>query len=415
MEDLLFLAHRIPYPPNKGDKIRSFHILRWLASRYRVHLGAFVDDPADFAHADTLRAYCASMQLRPLSPLHARLRSLSGLLTGDPLTNGYYRDRSLAAWTDSTIAKHDIRRAFVFSSGMARYVADQTGMHRVMDFVDVDSDKWRQYGESLGGWRGLVYRREARTLLAFEQRIATEFDASVLVSDAEAALFVRLVPIANGKIHALENGVDADYFSPDREYPNPYPSGVRALVFTGAMDYHANVDAVAWFVREVFPGVRAAVADAHFYIVGGRPADAVRALATEQGVTVTAAVPDVRPYLQHAHAAVAPLRVARGVQNKVLEAMAMARRVVVSPQAAEGIHEFDGLTRDLACDATTFSERCIALLRTHTVPAIENREFVHMHYNWERNLSRLEHLFDKPFQEPQSTSVMPLRRAKAAS
>jgi glycosyltransferase involved in cell wall biosynthesis len=180
------------------------------------------------------------------------------------------------------------------------------------------------------------------------------------------------------------------------------------------MDYHANVDAVAWFAQEVFPAIRTSIPDARFYVVGGRPTEAVRALARQQGVNVTGAVPDVRPYLRHAHVAVAPLRVARGVQNKVLEAMAMARRVVVTPQAAEGIQEFDGLTRDCMPDARSFADRCIELIRAHAVTADENRDFVCRHYDWERNLSRLEPLLGTGH-APRPANVTPFRRSKVAS
>src|SRR5262249_13933678 len=202
---------------------------------------------------------------------------------------------------------------------------------------DLDSDKWSQYSRRMHGPFRWLYRREAEKLFEYERRCAKVFDASFFVSEAEASLFTAKAPEASGRVSVVENGVDTDYFSPQGRYSNPYAADEAALVFTGAMDYWANVDAVTWFSREVLPRVRSGFPAACFYIVGTRPARAVRDLARLPGVRVTGAVPDVRPYLAHARVAVAPLRIARGVQNKVLEAMAMARPLVASPQAVDGI------------------------------------------------------------------------------
>lgn len=410
MEDLLFLAHRIPYPPNKGDKIRSFHFLKWLAERYRVHVGAFVDDPADHEYVQVLEQKCASAFLPSLDPRVARLRSLAGLLRREALTESYYRHAAMQSWVDDVIRRHGIRKIFVFSSGMAHFVLRHAGARRVMDFVDMDSDKWRQYGASKGRLGGAIYRREAERLLSAERRIAREFDASVFVSPAEAALFASQAPESAHRVHAIENGVDTEYFSPAASRANPYPAGERAIVFTGAMDYHANVDAVDWFGRNVFPVVRAARPAARFYVVGGRPAATVRRLGEIAGIVVTGAVPDVRPWLAHAHVAVAPLRIARGVQNKVLEAMAMERRVVLTPQAAEGIHPFDDLSRDIGHDAGTVAEKVSTLLTDEPCRAARNREFVLRHYNWARNLERLGLLLENPREASSSQGIVATKR-----
>ncbi len=395
MEDLLFLAHRIPFPPNKGDKIRSYHCLKWLATRYRVHLGAFVDDPADAAHRPALERLCASVFLPSLNARAAHVRSLGAILRGTSLTEAFYRHRGMASWVGGTIRNHGIRKAFVFSSGMAQFVMPHAGVRRVMDFVDMDSDKWRLYGESRGALGGAIYRREARELLGAERRIARSFDAAIFVSPAEASLFATRAPESATRIHAIENGVDAGYFAPAAAGVSPYDPNEKAIVFTGAMDYHANVDAVAWFAREVFSAVRAANPDARFYIVGSRPTPVVSRLADLAGVVVTGGVPDVRPWVGHAQLAVAPLRIARGVQNKVLEAMAMERRVVLTPQAAEGIRAFDLLQRDIASDAATFADKVSGLLASVPSRAIAHRQFVLVHYDWERNLARLGALLDQ--------------------
>jgi len=391
-EWLLFLAHRIPFPPNKGDKIRSFHLLRHLNARYEIHLGAFVDDPADWQYRDALQPYCASLRLLPLHSRRARLASLGGLLTGEALTLPYYRSRELKRWATGLAASGTVTRGLAFSSAMAQFMPENLA-RRVLDMVDVDSDKWTQYAPTQRWPLSWVYAREGRRLAEWEARAACDFDATLLVSSDEAALLQQRVPLARHKIGAFENGVDADYFSPLRDYPDPYPAGVQGVVFTGAMDYWPNVDAVTWFAERIFPAIRDAVPGAQFTIVGSRPGEAVRALARQPGVVVTGGVPDVRPYLAHAACAVAPLRIARGVQNKVLEAMAMARPVVASAQAAEGIRAEAGRDFIPAQDEAGFARAVIARLQAPAAVAAA-RDCILTHYDWTRNLSAIDGLFE---------------------
>ena len=391
MEDLLLLIHRIPYPPNKGDKIRSYHLLKHLARHYRVHLATFVDDQDDWQYVPHVEALCASSHFAPMNPLLARVKSLSALLKNRSLSLEYYRDAGLARWVQDTVAAQGIERVLVFSSAMAQYADACRGARRVVDFCDVDSDKWRQYAEQKSFPMNLLYRYEAKQLLRYERQVARDYDASLFVSAPEAELFRRLAPESSAKIGHFSNGVDTDYFTPDAGHANPYAAGERALVFTGAMDYWPNVDAVQWFCDEVFPLLRQRFADLNFYIVGSRPAPAVQALAQRPGVTVTGTVPDVRPYIAHAAVAVAPLRIARGIQNKVLEAMAMATPVVVSPQALEGIDAEPGSELVLAEDAAAFADAVGALLagQDSAAAAIGQaaRAKVQRRYSWASNLA----------------------------
>lgn len=392
MEDLLYLAHRIPYPPNKGDKIRSYHLLKHLAQRFRVHVGAFIDDPDDWQYAHALADLAGGrVHLLPLHPRRATLKSALGLLTGEPLTLRYYRDAEMRRWVDETLAAWPISRALVYSSSMAPYLMKHTRLHRIIDFVDIDSDKWRQYAEKKPWPMNWIYRREARVLFDYEQRVTHEFAAAAFVSEVEAALFKRLAPDCAGKVFGFSNGVDTEHFSPALPFPSPYIAGEQVLVFTGAMDYWANVDAVVWFAQAVFPAVRRVHPDARFYIVGARPTPQVRALAQQNGVVVTGAVPDTRPYIAHAALAVAPLRIARGIQNKVLEAMAMGKPTVVSTQALEGIDAVPGKEILLAPDAESFARHIHTVLAT---PATDlgtaARARVVSDYSWARHLRILD-------------------------
>lgn len=394
MEPLLFLCHRLPYPPDKGDKIRSFHILRELARRYRVHLGTFVDDPADLAHLPALEALCVSVHAVPISPRLRRLASLPALWRGEALGLAYYRDAGLAAWVAALQRAERPQRVLVFSSTMAQYVTgdDWAAVRRVIDFVDVDSEKWAEYAARKPWPMSLVYAREARCLRAFETAIAARFDASVFVTDAEAALFCASTHTTAARVHAVENGVDLHYFAPDAARPSPYPAAVPVAVFTGAMDYWANVDAVNWFAHAIWPAVRRALPRAEFWIVGTRPGPVVQQLANLPGVVVTGRVPDTRPYLQHARVAVAPLRIARGVQNKVLEAMAMGLAVVATPAACTGLGASAPPCAQATDDAAQFAARVVNALADPAAAA--GRHYVDRHHHWPRNLARLADLLE---------------------
>jgi len=391
---LLFLCHRIPYPPDKGDKIRSYHWLRALAESFQVHLVAFVDDPADWVYRRQVERSCATCSLFPLRPRAARVRSLVGLLTGEPLTLPYYRDPRIKRRLKELSETRRITHVFVYSSAMAQYAmhAPLEAARRVIDFVDADSDKWRQYASGLRGPIRWIYSREARRLEIADQTVAGTFDASVFVSAAEATWFRHRVNLPDDRVTSVNNGVDTSYFDPDRDYESPYPAGQRPVVFTGAMDYWANVDAVTWFTRDVWPRVCALDPHAVFYIVGARPTAVVRALTAER-VVVTGRVPDIRPYLRHAAAVVAPMRIARGVQNKVLEAMSMAHAPVVTSKALEGIGAVDGRELLVADDALQLARQVLRVLNGSNA-ALEPaaRDFVRKHHSWHESCERLVRL-----------------------
>ncbi|MGD9614503.1 MAG: TIGR03087 family PEP-CTERM/XrtA system glycosyltransferase [Alphaproteobacteria bacterium] len=393
MKDLLFLAHRIPYPPDKGEKIRAWHVLRHLAERYRVHLATFIDAPEDVAGVRHLEEVCASVVWRKLSPRRARLRSLAGLLNSAPLTQFYFGDRRLHAEVERLAAANNPALVYVFSSAMAPYVPDRRGVRVILDMVDVDSEKWRQYAEAGSGPARMIYRREGRTLLALERRAASRADAVLLVSRAEAALFASLAPEVAGRTHCVGNGVDLAYFDPSLPFANPL--GDRpAIVFTGVMSYRPNVEAMVWFVEQVMPRLRARAAVPCLWIVGLNPSRAVLALAGPD-VRVTGRVPDVRPYLKHAQVAVAPLLIGRGVQNKVLEAMAMGLPVVATPQAREGIDSCDDGELLTATTPADFAAAIGGVLDGEAGPiGARARARVVRDYGWQASLAGLDRLLD---------------------
>ncbi|WP_207479345.1 TIGR03087 family PEP-CTERM/XrtA system glycosyltransferase [Arenibaculum pallidiluteum] len=398
MADILFLTHRIPFPPNKGEKIRPYQILQHLRSEHRIHLGCLIDDPHDYEHEPVMRVMTESAHFARVDRRWGKLRYLDGLRRGAPLSFAFFRDAGLMAWVDRVLRETRPEIAYVFSSAMAQYVIDHPLRPRriVMDFADVDGAKWAEYATRAGAPMRWVYRREARLVLAEDRRIARAADASLFVSEPEAELFRTLAPESAERTWAVGNGVDAEYFSP-RPLPSPYPDGAPTFVFTGHMGYWPNVDAVCWFADAVLPGLRRRVPGARFAIVGADPAPAVRSLAADPGILVTGRVPDVRPYMAHAAAAVAPLRIARGIQNKVLEAMSMALPVIASPQAWTGIDAEPGRELLLAESADDFVEAAAAAAAgVHDGMGAAARRCVVARYSWPARLAALDAVIAAP-------------------
>lgn len=390
MAKLLYLVHRLPYPPNKGDKVRSYHLLKHLAARHEVYLGTFVDDPEDEAYLPVVRELCTELHVARLRPGTAKLASLRGLLSGEALTLPYYRDAGLGAWVQDLTRRHALDAVVVFSSSMAQYAPPTLPM--LVDFVDVDSAKWTDYAQAHAWPMSWLYRREGRRLLDFETRVAARAACSFFVTDKEVALFHRLVPGIKARIEPLCNGVDADFFAPAADRASPYAAGELPLVFTGAMDYWPNADAVGWFAAEVLPALRQRWPALKFYIVGRSPTPAVQALASE-GVVVTGTVADVRPYLQHAAVVVAPLRLARGIQNKILEAMAMARPVVAAQTCVAAITAEAGrelLAAEAAADYVSQVDALLADPAQAMRMGQAGRACVLEHYSWAAHLSGID-------------------------
>jgi polysaccharide biosynthesis protein PslH len=387
MADILFLAHRVPYPPDRGDKIRSFHVLQHLAERHRVHLGAFADDEVDLAHAEALRPLVHRLHVER----HTRSRGASllrGLVTRAPASVAALASREMGAFVDAVLAEESVDRLYVFSGQMAQYAPGDRPF--VMDFVDMDSEKFAAYARAAKGMAmRQLWSRESRHLFAYEREVAGRAAVSLFVSEAEAALFRTRTRLPAECVQVLENGIDLDRYRPAE------PDNARAplVVFTGQMDYPPNVEAVLSFAREAWPRVRAAVPDARFAIVGRRPDPALRDLG--EGVEVTGEVADVRPWLARAAAVVAPLRLARGIQNKVLEAMAMARPVVASRAAFEGLDAEPGAELLVADDAAAEADAVIGLLRD---PARGDaigraaRARVEARYGWDARLAPLDRM-----------------------
>ena len=398
--DLLFIAHRIPYPPDKGDKIRSYHMLRYLTERYRVTVACMIDDPADECHVAALERMVHQVfyQVRP--PLAMKVRALGALLTGQPCTLPCFYSKGLQGDIDGFLDRQPVQATLCFCSSAADYVFRSRHWSALRqsvllaDLVDVDSEKWREYAATRRGLMAWLYRREARLLLPFEQRIVAEFDRSFLTSEEEKAVLGRYGSVE--KVEALSNGVDLDFFSPPKVTP-PAPLPAARLVFSGAMDYWPNVEGALWFAREVFPTVRKAFPEAVFCIAGRNPTDAVLELKKLPGVEVTGTVPDMRAHLAGATLCVVPLMIARGIQNKVLEGMAMAKPVVATSGAATGIKAVVGEDLIVADGAAEMAQAVIDLLgdpARQRVLGQNARAYVERAHSWGAHLQRLDEIIE---------------------
>ena len=393
MGDILFLTHRVPYPPDRGDKIRGFNILKYLSGRKRVHLIAFADDSRDLKRKGGLARYTGNRSIIWRSKPRW-LAALESLAFRRPVSLTAFENRPLQEAVDNILARHSIDTIFVFSSQMAQYLPAKPRQRVIMDFVDMDSAKFEAYGRSSGGITGWMMKREAQLLFQHERAVAARVDASLFVSEAEAELFRERTGAKN--IHVVENGIDTAVFDPAAQFKRIEAMG-SLIVFTGQMDYRPNIEAVIWFVETILPHIRVAHPHARFAIVGRNPTDAVKALARQPGVSVTGEVADVRGWLAAASVVVAPLKLARGIQNKVLEAMAMARPVVASTAAAQGIDHGD--TIKIGGTVGEIAEAVNALL-ADPVKAGElgarARKQVEQRYGWDARLSALDAILGLP-------------------
>ena len=403
MGDILFLGHRVPYPPDRGDKIRAFHVLKFLAARERVHLVAFADDTRDMTRAPHgLNNLTGDRSIVWRSKSRA-VAAVQALVSRKPVSLTAFDDASLRKAVDTILARHSIDTIYVFSSQMAQYLPVRPRQRVIMDFVDMDSAKFATYAETSPGPIGWFMKREATLLSRHERAVAHRADASLFVSDAEARLFRDRTEAA--RVHVVENGIDTDMFDPAAQFERIEPTGTL-IVFTGQMDYRPNIEAVTWFVGTILALVRVRHPHARFAIVGRNPTEAVRALAKQPGVTVTGEVADVRGWVAAASVIVAPLKLARGIQNKVLEAMAMARPVVASKAAAEGIDH--ARTIRVGETADEIAGEIIAVLDDPAAAAQLGREAraqVQGRYSWEARLAPLDAILGISVKAPQRRSA----------
>jgi len=403
---IFYLAHRVPYPPDRGDKIRTFHEIRHLSRAHEVHVFCLADGTDDLSNVEGVEEYACSVTAVPRTDLRSKVRALTALLAGQPFSVGYFDEASLRRKIRQAKERIQPDLALVYSSGMAQYVEDFEDLPRIMEFGDLDSLKWKQYADRGYPPMRWLYAAEARRLLKYERRIARGFGHSIVCTPREQDDFERLIPDA--QVSCVGNGVDLEFFSSAQAAKHP-----GRLIFTGVMDYLPNVDAVVWFCDHVLPRVQKAVPTATLTICGSRPSAEVQALAARPGVKVTGWVDDVRPYLDSAEVAVVPIRIARGIQNKLLEAMAMGLPCVSATAAWTGIEVSGDPGVFIADEPDDFAERVVSLLRDQdlrTRASHAARSAVERHYSWQAQLAPLDAIFAGVVTSERALASMTARR-----
>lgn len=427
--NILFLCPRIPFPPNKGDKIRSYNELVFLMKKHSIYLGTTLDDKSDSEYIGILKKYC--QRLRAVR-FNRKLKLFKSLVSGKPFSISNFYDKHLQAFVDDVLSSTKIDAVICYCSSMAEYVINNPlykenglkGTKLIMDFVDLDSDKWLQYSTYSRFPLSFIYRIENKRLFKYEVAINKLFNHSVFVSEREVRVFQRLYTQA-ANVSVIPNGVDYEQFSPKQgtasqqreassidsahgsqlsneqlSFSNPQQEFINhgpVLAFTGFMDYFANEDGVKWFCEKILPIIKAEFPRVEFYIVGNRPTRIVRNLARISGVHVTGYVKNIRNYYWMADVCVIPLRIARGLQNKVLEAMATGNAVVASSNASDGIICHNNSDIIIADEEESFANAVIDLLRDGNKRremaqrAVEN---IQKHYSWENNLQAFEKLLE---------------------
>ena len=395
--DILHLVHRVPFPPDKGDRIRTFHMLRHLAKHANVHVACLADEPVAPPVIAALEQYAQRVAIVPLGRWTRRARIGGALLLGRTASEGAFSSPGLRSvlrrWGRTT--RFDAVLASASSLVPYLRLPELSDIPAVIDLIDVDSQKWLDYAAASRGPRSWLYRLEARRLRRLEQNLPAWARAVTLVTQAEVDIYRSFC--ADGPVHAIGNGVDLDYFQPQP------PAAAPRCVFVGALDYRPNVDGAVWLCHNVWPEIRRRRPDATLALVGRNPAPAVGRLAAIAGVELVGQVPDVRPYVRDAALAVVPLQIARGVQNKVLEALAMSRAVVASLPSLEGLDTVSGVHLLAAATAAEWADAVVRLLGDSTLCCqlgSAGRQYVEAHHRWDRCLEPLVTLLGLA---PQST------------
>lgn len=382
---ILCLTSRLPYPPDRGDRLRAFHFIEHLSQEHEISLASFIASESERDHLPALRTYCRDVQVLPMSPPRSAISAALNSWRGEPLQALYYRLGAMQRMVDSMIATSGFHAIYVHLFRMAPYVAHHERLYRIADLTDVIS---REIDLSLP-YRGLasraIYSKEKHRIARYERWIAQNFEETWLISESDRLALARDCPDAN--IRLVPNGVDLEQF-----HPTGQPAAPHSLIFVGHLRVLHNVDAATYLAREVLPLVRMALPNCTLSIVGAEPAPQIQRLAEDPAVTVTGFVPDLNAHLNRAAVFVAPLRFAAGIQNKVLEAMAAGRPVVTTSLINDGLGAEPDLQILVADDAHEIARQIVRLLAD---PALQKRigsagrQFVAQRYSWAHALARM--------------------------
>lgn len=404
--NIMYLAHRVPYPPNKGDKIRALWEIKSLSAAHKIDLFAFYDHEEDRSSVEALRPYCRDCYVEPLSWTRSRTQAIAAALCKKPFSLAYFHSPTMAEKVRDALKTRHYDAILCFGSAMAGYVDSQQGVPCVLDMVDVDSAKWAEYAQNSSIFLRWLWRQEGQLLADYERFTTETFARTLLCTDAEASLLQRSV--TKGRVDVLRHMVDTEYFNPEKIF---LPAEIARLqpyvLFAGSMDYAPNVEAVQWFHHHALPLMRRKLPNLRFLIAGRNPARAVQDLAKDPAVVVTGTVADIRPYFRGASVTVAPMQLARGVQNKVLESMAMGVPVACSSKAAVAFPEEVRKQILVEDNAETLARELIKLITTGPKPpVIAIRQALEKVFGDESLKGRLEQILRDAAEQPHSAKVV---------
>jgi len=382
---ILFLTGRLPYPPTRGDRLRAFHFLRVLSRQHKITLLSFIADDRETGNIGPLREFCDDIQLVHRGQLQSTTTTAMNLWRPDPFQSLYYRSSVMQGAVDRLLNRRQFDLVYVHLFRMAQFVANRRRPYRVLDLTDaISTEIERSLPYRDPRWR-LIYRLELPRMRRYERDILGHFDETWLISKAEREQILQGAP--NERVRVVPNGVDAG-----RYRPSGWPADDPLLIFVGHMGVFHNVDAAEYLVNDILPLVRQSVPQARLNLVGAEPAEPVQALGSTAGVRVLGHVADLNAALNDAAVFVAPLRFAAGVQNKVLEAMAVGLPVVTTSYVSEGLEATDGEHLIVADDAGRMADAVIGLLRDPQARrrlGQAGRDFVLRNYRWEDVLDRV--------------------------
>jgi sugar transferase (PEP-CTERM/EpsH1 system associated) len=386
---ILFVCHRLPYPPNRGGKIRPFNMIRHLGQRHSVTVVSLAHTAQELAEGSDLKQYCEEVVAEILPDSLRWSQAVKALLTPTPSSVAYFWSAQLYNKIKERLHNERFHVIWVHCAFVAQYVKNCRNSFRVLDFGDMDSAKWSEYSRWGSFPLSVGYAIEAAKLRRYERYMAGQFHRCTVTTQGEIEAFQAL-SVAT-PCFLIPNGVDTTYFAPNRA------PGVcsRAIVFVGRMDYFPNIDGITYFAREILPIIRHKRPEVELRIVGSNPTKSVQQLAKLPNVLVTGHVPDVRPYLKDAAVSIAPLRIARGTQNKILESMAAGIPVVATPEAVKGVQVMRGRDIFVAEDSHQFAEMVIDLLTNNELRRVlseAGRRQVEKTHAWPRSMQILDEI-----------------------
>lgn len=383
---ILFITPRFPYPPNRGDRLRYYNFAKVLSKDHELHLASLIQSSDDLRYLNETKTIFRRVETVHKRPVASLVDMAIHFFSDIPLQVSYFHSLQMHRLIERMVEKERYDAVYVFHLRMAPYAVDLRGVYRILDLTDAVS----LFLERMADHKKLIMKhlllRESRITRRYEERITKLFDECWIISDEDKKALGT-----NGNsssVFVVPNGIDADYFMPDLSHRDRGPN----ILFVGYMGAE-SISTIKYFLKEIFPAVRRAIPSVKFYIVGANPPREIVKLTRDKNIVVTGYIKDLRPLYNNAAVMAAPMRFVAGVQNKILEAMAMGVAVVTSSFGNEGINAKHGENIFVEDDPRIFACRVIELLKDKKLGEKIGRnaiKFVREKYSWNSVVSRMD-------------------------